>query len=315
MLFIFLYMNPWLLKGGIYAGFRGLILSQDASESPMEFDDEGYADEQYRTVTVLRPMVTPSAEVLRKLVYDWGKSGKEDQGTHTTVQTRWGSEEENAPDEDINISETIEPEAETVPSGEEDAEDLANASNANPLIPEEDPGAATLPSIGVITGPETPAEETTPLEEPETENSEELAMNTVPTRIPDAVRKPESIDTSENIKTFDNESQAISGSGSGIFETQGFPLEEYASRIRELVYSNWYIPSNLRDSDGFTTIIFYIDRNGHNFDARIVDSSGNRSLNITALTAIMKSDPFPPLPDGYPGKHIGVKYIFIPEPQ
>jgi TonB family protein len=73
------------------------------------------------------------------------------------------------------------------------------------------------------------------------------------------------------------------------------------------------IPSNLRNSDEFTTIVFFIDRDGQHFDIQIVDSSGNSSLDLTAMNAILNSNPFPPLPPGFPGDHVGVKYIFIPE--
>jgi len=88
------------------------------------------------------------------------------------------------------------------------------------------------------------------------------------------------------------------------------PLGDYASEVIALVKGNWMIPSNLRDSKGRTTIIFFIGKDGQYLDAQIVIPSGSPSLDIAALSAIIGSNPFPPLPEGFPSDRVGAKFVF-----
>jgi hypothetical protein len=39
----------------------------------------------------------------------------------------------------------------------------------------------------------------------------------------------------ENIRIFENEEQAITGNGPGIFDHRGYPLDDYASLIKQMV--------------------------------------------------------------------------------
>jgi len=87
-------------------------------------------------------------------------------------------------------------------------------------------------------------------------------------------------------------------------------MGDYATLVIERVKSNWLIPSNLRNSQGSTTIVFYIARDGHFMDARIVVPSGSSSLDLAALSAIIGSSPFPPLPEGFPADRVGAKFVF-----
>jgi outer membrane biosynthesis protein TonB len=51
-------------------------------------------------------------------------------------------------------------------------------------------------------------------------------------------------------------------------------------------------------------------------DARIVVPSGSNSLDLAALSAIVGSNPFPPLPEGFPADRVGAKFVFsYNEPQ
>jgi TonB family protein len=109
---------------------------------------------------------------------------------------------------------------------------------------------------------------------------------------------------------FENEQQAIRSSQEGIFDSKGFPMDDYVALIRERIKGKWFIPSNLRNSQGHTTVIFYIDKEGRFTDARIIGSSGSTSLDFAALNAIIESNPAPPLPKGYPGDRVGAKFIF-----
>ena len=123
---------------------------------------------------------------------------------------------------------------------------------------------------------------------------------------------PQAETAQNSAQSLDNEQKVIRSEGSGLFDPKGgaFPLGEYADLIIERVKGNWMIPSNLRKSQGRTTVIFYIDRDGRSADARIVISSGSNSLDIAALSAILGSNPFPPLPKGFPGERVGAKFVF-----
>jgi TonB family protein len=111
-------------------------------------------------------------------------------------------------------------------------------------------------------------------------------------------------------QVFRDQQSAIRSQGSGLFDTKGFPMGDYATLVIERVKSNWFIPSNLRNSQGNTTIVFYIGRDGHFVDARIVVPSGSNSLDLAALSAIVESNPFPPLPEGFPADRVGAKFVF-----
>ncbi|NWG12569.1 MAG: TonB C-terminal domain-containing protein, partial [Acidobacteria bacterium] len=111
-------------------------------------------------------------------------------------------------------------------------------------------------------------------------------------------------------KVFESRQQALQSEGSGFFDTKGFPLGEYATAVIERVKSNWLIPSNLRNSHGRTTVVFFIGRDGRYTGAQIIKSSGNTSLDLAALNAVLTSNPFPPLPQGFPGSQVGAKFVF-----
>ncbi len=70
------------------------------------------------------------------------------------------------------------------------------------------------------------------------------------------------------------------------------------------------LPSNLRNYQGNVTIKFYITKDGQIVDARIEVLSGNDSLNLSALTAVWDSSPFPPLPRGFPSDRVGARLVF-----
>ena len=77
-LLVVLIENPWLLEGGLYPDFRGWLISPDDSAG-YKSDTE---DENLRTITVLRPMASPSMEVLKQLTYNWDNPPKEEVPPH-----------------------------------------------------------------------------------------------------------------------------------------------------------------------------------------------------------------------------------------
>jgi TonB family protein len=98
--------------------------------------------------------------------------------------------------------------------------------------------------------------------------------------------------------------------GDVLFDTRGFNLDEYARLVKERCEEHWLIPSNLRTFQGSVTIVFYITKEGQVTGAKREVSSGNDSLDISALSAVWESNPFPPLPRGFPAERVGARLVF-----
>jgi TonB family protein len=310
-LLLLLIENPQWLQGGMYNRFRAIPLISSIL-APRPSDD----DQNWRTVAVLKnslPMAAPSPATLRKYLYDWAK--KDSGGNVPPVRIRWGDEQKAAVNESAAPVPRIRqepPKPEPLPP----ANDVGAALSA----PQTPPGSSTAASgdtgvgrRGGISLPPPP---------PDSKPKSEVAGNVTPSTIPSAKSEsnaPGSRKTQSGPGTaagaIENEQKAIRSRESGLFDTKGFPLGEYADLIRVLVEGNWFIPSNLRHSQGETTVIFYIEKDGHYSNAHIVKSSGNNSLDLAALNAVLESN-FPPLPKGFPGDHVGAKYVFsYNEPQ
>lgn len=108
-----------------------------------------------------------------------------------------------------------------------------------------------------------------------------------------------------------------SGSDTGsAFSSQiglsNFPFTYYLQIIIDRVSSNWF--TSLVDpgvSGSFqATAHFKIYKNGQISELKIEESSGIRSLDLSALRAIQTSAPFPPLPGAYEDEYLGIYLIF-----
>lgn len=86
----------------------------------------------------------------------------------------------------------------------------------------------------------------------------------------------------------------------------------YVDIIKRTVSQNWY--SQLADptaSMGHSVVVtFTVHRNGSVSDARIAQSSGVPSLDMSALQAVMRTNSVGPLPQGYSGSSVSVAYTF-----
>jgi protein TonB len=306
-LLMLLIQYPQLLRGGMYHHFRPLSVITNLFRPPADDDDK-----DWRTVTVLRsPMVEPSAETLKKYVKNWNKADSESQ----PIRIRWGDEQrkalENAPPmpkikQDPGASTALPPPNEAPPAGSQ-AGNSTEASTGSSSAGKVDPNAEGRGTAGMPL-PAAPAKP-------------EIASNIAPSSVPNGIKQPSSAGppSRESAKMFENEQKAISSPESGFFDVpQGFPLGDYVNIIKERIKGNWFIPSHLKNSQGHTTIIFYIGKDGRFSNARIEPSasSGNASLDLAALKAIMDSNPFPPLPKGFPGDRLGAKFVLsYNEPQ
>lgn len=91
-----------------------------------------------------------------------------------------------------------------------------------------------------------------------------------------------------------------------------FPFTYYLQIIIDRVSNNWF--TSLVDpgvSGNFqATVHFKIYKNGQISELKIEESSGIRSLDLSALRAIQTSAPFPPLPGAYEDEYLGIYLIF-----
>lgn len=113
------------------------------------------------------------------------------------------------------------------------------------------------------------------------------------------------------------ESGTGAGSGPGsAFSSQiglsNFPYTYYLQNLINRISGNWF--TSLVDpgiTGSFQTIVhFKIHKNGQVSDLKITESSGIRSLDMSALRAIQNSAPFPPLPRAYEDEYLGINLIF-----
>lgn len=107
------------------------------------------------------------------------------------------------------------------------------------------------------------------------------------------------------------------GSGTGsTYSSQiglsNFPFTYYLQIIIDRVSSNWFTSLVDPGTTGSfqSTVHFRIYKNGQISEPKIEESSGIRSLDLSALRAIKSSAPFPPLPKAYEDEYLGIYLIF-----
>jgi TonB family protein len=91
-----------------------------------------------------------------------------------------------------------------------------------------------------------------------------------------------------------------------------FPFTYYLQIIIDRVSNNWFtslVNPGIRGSFQ-STVHFMIYKNGQISEPKIEESSGIRSLDLSALRAIKSSAPFPPLPVAYEDEYLGIYLIF-----
>ena len=102
---------------------------------------------------------------------------------------------------------------------------------------------------------------------------------------------------------------AFSGPGGGDF-TGRFPA--YVEAVRNRVSSNW-LQSTVDPTVRWApraVFNFQILRDGSVVNVQMTQSSGNRSVDNSALRAILSSSPLSPLPSAYSGNNVTVEFWF-----
>jgi periplasmic protein TonB len=303
---IILLENPWLLGPGLSHWLERIQIALRSTPK------SSTADEGWRMVALAGDpsrMRAPSAAQLKSLMPDWDKAGSS--GRMPPIQIRWRDGKVPEIETAVKVSKPAPGPKDSAPAPPAVAQGQTTAGAAQGDNPSEAPGGARvtipLPAPSVEPRPAPPkVAETSPNAAPKTiPNSVKVEPPPTTASAPPPPPSPKS-----QAQVFQDERQALRSDGSGLFDTKGFPLGDYASAIIERVKTNWSIPSNLRSSQGRTTVVFYIGKDGRYTDAHIVASSGSRSLDIAALNAVLISSPFPPLPRGFPGDQVGAKFVF-----
>jgi TonB family protein len=285
---LILYQYPELLRNSGYLWYRQPVFTSTQQEP------------KWRNLAVVNSrMEMPPIEEIRRNLYDWNQA-KTQAETHKPIR--------------INM-----------PTGIVDAVPTAP--------PKPEPPPATVNPV--VTIPGNAALNTTPLAGDTARANAAEAKKPIPPAPPDAAPKqmpkgvgeppvpPSNAATASGSgstsrsntpgsgsKDAQDAAQQIRAQGPVFFDAKGFNLDDYANLVRERIKQNWSIPSNLRNYQGSATILFYINKDGQVTGARIDVPSGSDSLNMSALSAVWGSAPFPPLPMGFPADRVGARLVF-----
>ncbi len=114
------------------------------------------------------------------------------------------------------------------------------------------------------------------------------------------------------------EGSGTAGAGRGGFSSQlqldieNFEFSYYLVAVRNKVSSNWSPPAGLVTSGGAVRVVvfFRINRNGSISDLAVETPSAVGLFDQSALRAVLRAQPFPPLPRRFPDKSLGVHFGF-----
>lgn len=87
----------------------------------------------------------------------------------------------------------------------------------------------------------------------------------------------------------------------------------YFAEIHDRVQANWYYPEKFSRENISIIVSIKIGRNGEILSLWVERSSGSRRFDDSLLTAVKKSAPFPPLPEGFDGAYLETGLRFCPE--
>lgn len=83
---------------------------------------------------------------------------------------------------------------------------------------------------------------------------------------------------------------------------------EYMTNIQNKLQKNWIVPDFL--PEGHIRVLFKLDREGNVISGDILESSGNRLYDESAVNAIHKSEPFGKFPNNSSREILTVNYCF-----
>ena len=95
----------------------------------------------------------------------------------------------------------------------------------------------------------------------------------------------------------------------GIQTDTQFEYPDYLLEMQNRIFRNWNFPQ-LRESLT-TTVYFRIARDGRIISIKVEKATRNVRFDRSAWEAVQKSNPFPPLPEEFTEKELGVHFNFI----
>jgi protein TonB len=98
--------------------------------------------------------------------------------------------------------------------------------------------------------------------------------------------------------------------GLGQNSTLGSRFGAYADLVAQRVTEKWQNSSLAGQSTPMAVITFDIQRDGSIRNAKVAQSSGNSTMDFSALRAVMDASPFPPLPAEYERNQANVELQF-----
>ncbi len=123
------------------------------------------------------------------------------------------------------------------------------------------------------------------------------------------------------VKRADVEAEQITppGTAEGTKKDQNLPQDihteqvfndnEYLIALMQKIRSNWRYPS-LNAPNIKTVVYFRINRDGRVDRVLVKDKSGFMNFDSSAYEAVVKSAPYPPLPESYSGNQLGIYLRF-----
>jgi TonB family protein len=103
-------------------------------------------------------------------------------------------------------------------------------------------------------------------------------------------------------------------------DTMGFDFTPYLARIRHIIQDHWMsgIPESAYPpmrKHGKVAIDFAILKDGSVAGMRLYGPSGDVALDRAAWGGVTGSNPFPPLPSGFPGQFLSIRCRFYYNPE
>ena len=104
------------------------------------------------------------------------------------------------------------------------------------------------------------------------------------------------------------------GSPAGVaslaLDVSNFPFTWYLQQVQRKVTEKWVQPTRTTGPGLRVVVLFEIARDGQVTSSKVEQSSGNSWYDQSALRAIVEANPFPPLPEGFPGQSLRVHFGF-----
>ncbi len=123
-------------------------------------------------------------------------------------------------------------------------------------------------------------------------------------------------DTLQTVRTDLPAIGNLHGSMQMQIEGQELPYSYYLGIIQDKIASLWE-PAAALESEGreiVTTVWFRIERDGQVSSYHIEEPSGSALYDQSAMRALVRAAPLPPLPEGYTGDHLIIHLSFVYTP-